>query len=497
MDGFQIIGSLTGLCKDLGIQDVYVQDLLHYAAFLQRPWFTRIWVVQESFFSAATTVFCGKREIKWAAIKESSRIVVQTGMDTLLKAYVSYATHFSLDVDAIKLPNNRLANQFIFGSLQRGDGEAISLGQLLHYSRFFEASDPRDKVFAILGLWRFTRGNQIAQIDILPDYKKDISGVYIEATMAAIQESGNLDVLSLVEGPYSEKTAQLPSWIPDYSQGPRSYPLVQPSTLTPPSLLLPTNFEPPRDRKMRVLPVQGLQIDIIEDVAPAYGDIMNNFELGLLLKLLLTYPQTSYPTGESPCNAFWRTLIKDNIRGNLAGKEAQVAFPTFIMQRIRETRQQIGILEDYEEPDLESELKAILQETEMIIESLSSRYGEEKVIPTLSEIDAMVHVEEEEEGSLAEQKLESDRKDIEEAFRVAYFRRRLFRTTAGYFGLTSQSVVPGDCVWVLSGARVPFVLKAADAREDRWQLVSESYVHGVMRGDALTDEVTLRRICLV
>ncbi|KAI0535969.1 HET-domain-containing protein [Xylaria digitata] len=496
MDGFQILDSLIGLCKDLGIQDVHVQDLLHYAAFLQRQWFTRIWVVQESFFSAATTVFCGKSEIKWEAMRESSRIVAQTGMDTLLKAYVGYATQFSLDVDAVKLPNNRLANQFIFGSLQRGTSETIGLGQLLHYSRFFEASDPRDKVFAILGLWRFTRGNQTEQIDIWPDYKKNISEVYTEATTAAIQESGNLDILSLVEGPCREKTAQLPSWIPDYSQGPQSYPLVQPSTLTLPSLLLAANFEPPRDRKMRVLPVQGFQIDIIEDVAPTYGDIMNNFELGLLLKLLLTYPHINYPTGESPCNAFWRTLIKDNIRGSLAGIEAQLAFPTFIMQRIRETRQQIGILEDCDESDLEGELKAILQETEMVIESLSSRYGEERVIPTLSEIEGMVHVEEE-EGSPAEQKLESDRKDIEEAFRVAYFRRRLFRTTAGYFGLASQSVVPGDCVWVLSGARVPFVLKAADANEGSWRLVSEAYVHGVMRDDALADEITLRSICLV
>lgn len=495
-DSFRILDSLDKLCKDLGIRDVYLQDLLHYAAFLQRKWFTRMWVIQESFFAAATTVFCGEREIEWPAIKESSRVISQTGMDTLIKAYVGYATQHSLDVDTIKLPDNRLSNQLIFGSLQSTTGEALKLGQLLYYSRLFEASDPRDKVFAILGLWKFTRGDQAGQFDIWPDYSKDVSEVYIEATTSAIRESGNLDILSLVEGTFCEKICGLPSWIPDYSQGPRMYSIVQISAPNPPQLRLHANFEAPTVSKMRILAVQGFEIDIVEDVGPTYSDIMNDFELWSLLNLLLAYPQIHYPTGGSPCNAFWRTLIKDTFRGSQTGIEAQVAFPAFIMQRVRETRQQIEILEECDEQALAEELGAILQETEMVIEHLSSRYAEANTIPTLREIEEMVRVEEE-EGSLAEQKLESDRKDIEESFRIAYFRRRLFRTAQGYFGIASQSIVPGDRVWVLAGARVPFVLKAADVDGESWQLVSEAYVHGVMHGDASAGEISLRRICLV
>ncbi|KAI8950746.1 HET-domain-containing protein [Xylaria longipes] len=495
MDSFQILDSLKGLCKDIGAQDVHLQDLLHYAAFLERKWFTRIWVVQESFFSAATTVFCGEREIKWAMIQESSRVLAQTGMDTLLKAYVGYATQYSLDVDAIRLPDNRLSNQLIFGSLQRGTAEAIGLGQLLYYSRFFEATDPRDKVYAVLGLWRYTRSNGESYIDIRPDYNKDISDVFIEATIAAINESGNLDILSLVEGTSSERVIELPSWVPDYSQGPQVYPLVQPSKTTPLSVRLHANFEVPRDSKIRALSAHGFQIDVVEDVAPTYGTIMNEFGLGSLLYLLFTYPQICYPTGISPCTAFWRTLIKDNFRGSEAGIKAQQAFPTFVMQRVREIRQQIANLEECDEMHLEEEFKAVLRDTEMIIDSLSSRYSEDEAIPTLREIEDMARVEDEQEGSPEEQKLESDRKDIEESFRIAYFRRRLFRTTSGYFGIASQSVMPGDSVWVLSGARVPFVLNAVHADEERWRLVSEAYVHGII--DVSADEASLSYICLV
>lgn len=497
MDSFRILDSLDGLCKDIGIEDVHLQDLIHYAAFLERKWFTRMWVVQESFFSAATTVFCGEREIKWAMIQESSRVLAQTGMDTLLKAYVGYATQYSLDVDAIRLPDNRLSNQLIFGSLQRGTAEVIGLGQLLYYSRFFEASDPRDKVYAVLGLWRFTRSDGPGSVDIRPDYNKDTSDVYIEATVAAIHESGNLDVLSLVEGTSSERAIELPSWVPDYSHGPQVYPLVQLSRATPPSVRLHANLEAPRDRETRALPVHGFQIDIIEAVAPAYGAIMNEFEFGALLRLLLTYPHIRYPTGISPCTAFWRTLIKDTFRRSQASIEAQHAFPTFFMQRVREIRQQIGNLEDCEETHLAAQLKAVLRETETIIESLSSSYSEDKSIPALWMIEDMIRIEEQEEGSPAEQRLESDRKDIEESFRIAYFRRRLFRTAQGYFGIASQSVIPGDRVWILSGAKVPFVLNAVDTGQERCRLVSEAYVYGIMHCDASAGEASLRRICLI
>ncbi|KAJ8109361.1 hypothetical protein ONZ43_g6158 [Nemania bipapillata] len=455
-----------------------------------------MWVVQESFFSAVTTVYWGQCEIKWEIIQDSSWVIAQTGLDTLLKAYFGYATQSSRDVDAAKLPDNRLSNQSIFSSLQRLSGEALSLGQLLYYSRFFEASDPRDKVFAILGLWKFKRGDRAGQIDIWPDYNKSVLEVYVEATTAAIQESRTLDILSLVDGDSSENPHELPSWVPDYTQGPRAYSIVPPLAPNPPQLCLHANFEDPTDSKVPSLAVQGIEIDVVQDIGPTYSEIMNKFELRALLNLLFTYAQPHYPTDGSPNNAFWRTLIKDTFRGSPADREAQLAFPTFIMQRIREMRQQVENLEEFEEPKLAEELGGMLRETEIIIRRLAGKCSEEKTIPTLKEIRDMIKVEET-VGSAAEQKLESDRKDIEESFRVAYFRRRLFRTARGYFGIALQSIVPGDRVWVLAGARVPFVLKAADAEEGRWRLVSEAYVHGVMHSDALADTGSLKRIYLV
>lgn len=41
---------------------------------------------------------------------------------------------------------------------------------------------------------------------------------------------------------------------------------------------------------------------------------------------------------------------------------------------------------------------------------------------------------------------------------------------------------PGDIVCVLFGAQVPFILRRKDSR---YQLVGESYVHGIMYGEAI------------
>ena len=45
----------------LQIGPVGTQQWLDYAALLLRPWFSRIWVVQETFFAQRLIVFCGPR----------------------------------------------------------------------------------------------------------------------------------------------------------------------------------------------------------------------------------------------------------------------------------------------------------------------------------------------------------------------------------------------------------------------------------------------------
>jgi hypothetical protein len=67
--------------------------------------------------------------------------------------------------------------------------------------------------------------------------------------------------------------------------------------------------------------------------------------------------------------------------------------------------------------------------------------------------------------------------------------RRLFHTSKGYLGLGPALLQAGDIVSVLAGGTIPFVLRQ-DSRSNpsrrRFQLVGEAYVHGIMRGEAVS-----------
>jgi hypothetical protein len=70
--------------------------------------------------------------------------------------------------------------------------------------------------------------------------------------------------------------------------------------------------------------------------------------------------------------------------------------------------------------------------------------------------------------------------------------RRFAVTRQGYFVLGPDALQEGDVVAVLRGGKIPFVLRRASTNSDgdpgtdtgdRWILIGECYVHGIMDGE--------------
>ena len=59
--------------------------------------------------------------------------------------------------------------------------------------------------------------------------------------------------------------------------------------------------------------------------------------------------------------------------------------------------------------------------------------------------------------------------------------RRMIRTAAGLLGPVPRETRDGDKIVLIAGATIPFVLRPKGIR---WRLVGDSYVHGVMFGEA-------------
>ncbi|KAJ4342076.1 hypothetical protein N0V87_001402 [Didymella glomerata] len=64
---------------------------------------------------------------------------------------------------------------------------------------------------------------------------------------------------------------------------------------------------------------------------------------------------------------------------------------------------------------------------------------------------------------------------------------RPFRTKRGAFGIGTQSLRKGDSIWIVSGCRVPIIMRRVEGSE-HYRLVGGSYTHGLMDGERLGDK---------
>ncbi|RSL74638.1 hypothetical protein CEP53_000190 [Fusarium sp. AF-6] len=75
--------------------------------------------------------------------------------------------------------------------------------------------------------------------------------------------------------------------------------------------------------------------------------------------------------------------------------------------------------------------------------------------------------------------------------------RSFFITSKGWIGIGPDDMAPGDTASILYGARTPFILRPEE--QSKWRLVGDSYIHGIMGGEALamSDRAADRKFVLV
>ena len=171
-------------------QDVYRKD-----------WFSRIWVLQEvAVASCDPTVVCGSIQVPWSVIGEVAMV------------------YHCLRLPIYRIDHDHSYNASLMRTLSLPPGRAnLTLPLLLRRVRTFQATDSRDKLYALAGvLPNISDGNERSLWEI--DYRKSVIDVYRNAALSIIQFSGGLGILSDV-GPLEQGSgiAGLPSWVPDWS----------------------------------------------------------------------------------------------------------------------------------------------------------------------------------------------------------------------------------------------------------------------------------------
>lgn len=188
-----------------------------------RPWWGRIWVLQEITHPENAEFICGSKRIS------------RRRCSAAMNAYKSLWLVLTENWITKARPNSEYHREVITRVFHHRPMVMLSSWRIYRYNRFpllallratcvgsinprqhghhLESSDPRDKIFALLSL--ASDREDLRQRDVFPDYSKSCAEVYTLATVALLQQ-GHMSLLSFCKT--HKLQANLPSWVPDWSR---------------------------------------------------------------------------------------------------------------------------------------------------------------------------------------------------------------------------------------------------------------------------------------
>ncbi|KAL5338841.1 hypothetical protein BJX70DRAFT_388273 [Aspergillus crustosus] len=177
---FSFLREITAFDPKSRHDQVYLNEEARNALskLLQQPHFSRLWALQETLMARELEIFCGDTSSRWP-----KRSFGGTG-------------------SGLEIPSWLLKDSKWFPF----SGKDL-LNVLIDASQY-QCSDPRDKVFAVLGLM----GGKF----IKPDYRLSIESVYIGIGSYLVEDLHTLEIFALLGR--KQRSYDLPSWIPDWSQ---------------------------------------------------------------------------------------------------------------------------------------------------------------------------------------------------------------------------------------------------------------------------------------
>jgi hypothetical protein len=188
--------------------------LSHWIAFghlVQRSYWRRSWIIQEIVLAPAALLICGNDAVPMNSLFTVAADLVQLQRSLgfgRAPPLLSRVLMVMLDVHRI-----RESREDYRASVERKRGLLYHLENLC----WTLASDPRDKVYSLLGIAKPYDG-----VSFSVDYTISSSQVFKNTAAYIIKGTQNLDILTMA----GSKSRDLPSWVPDWSDQDWSDPLI-------------------------------------------------------------------------------------------------------------------------------------------------------------------------------------------------------------------------------------------------------------------------------
>ncbi|KAM3080190.1 hypothetical protein ACMFMF_003599 [Clarireedia jacksonii] len=436
-----------------------VSGIIHL---FKREWWGRIWVLQEITLPENAEFICGTKRI--TRRRCSAALNAYCALRYIIMEKFSLdqrlLTRYHLDIlrNLFQLRPTVMLSSWAIYRYARFSLAALLRATRQHGPHHMEATDPRDKIFALLGL--AADRDELEELGVHPDYTKSCKEVYT-STMAALLQQGHISLLSLCQT--HKRRPDLPSWVPDWSaslthmfQDVRNDHI----TIYPEfSASGPTSHTPAITVMRKCQEIKGISMlgyiyDDIYEAGSFPGRISSDevpiletfsWPVEWLVELLrLTYHnQLRYKDFKDRLRAVARTSIADV--GYNKHKELERVEDGRFLDAValiwrgnnycKDRRIKSGIQKLVADPELKKQLPDIML--------AQSRFGSEIIGKSL--------------------------------------RRHPFITRKGHLVLGPESTKRGDSVALIKGSQVPFVLRVQG--DGQYQIVGEAYVHDIMDGE--------------
>ncbi|KAJ2903499.1 hypothetical protein MKZ38_009721 [Zalerion maritima] len=436
--------------------------------FLSRPWFRRLWVVQEFVLGKEVIFLCGQQKIDWLRLLAGIMVYGEgwpfldhnDPRQSLADLYAPYFAmcltrlnkHLDPDSAAGRVYDKVMSAQH--GSW--GPGTVYSLHSIFGIFSQCKTRFPRDRFFGVLSFFQGDLSPELA-----PDYSSSDEEIILRFGRHCLTNSGGEGESLMLAGiprrvkKRSRKTPKhrrgwLPSWLPDYTDEER----LKESYLGPLSNLL---YQAAGDTQFTI--ELDSQCDDYAHLVGCRFDVVTNME---------KYREVTEITAETVLRKFEKALnfFLFDADEPMEGKEG---YPTgeHIMDATWKT------MCNYH-PGIGREVERSL--------ALGFRFVHRLILTGRRQLP---------QSSAAISKLAEISKGMTD-FSCELIRSwsgKLVKTKKGYFGSVPVTTRKGDQIWIISGCRIPLVLRpnSRTGPSGMYRIVGTAYVHGIMNGEYLTD----------
>lgn len=278
------------------------------------PWWNRCWIAQELIVARNAIMTFGRVAMPWNEFKIAYKIIVVIFM-TIAQEQMSQ------DPDKLITEQERLT----FETMIRGwntsvkllinlqsaweKGNALEIKPIIDHAREARSSDPRDHVYAFLGL--IDTGYNIV---VSYDPSNSLGDTLCHAAKQIILHDGNLDLLGYASQLRCTKQPHLPSWVPQWSLKGDYFGVARDEHKASASYAADLSFCPDTNGQIdRVLRVAGVILDQIATEATQPEPLKRSSQEALTSWMAILYMEHEgndkvYFTGEKYAEVLDHTL---------------------------------------------------------------------------------------------------------------------------------------------------------------------------------------------